>query len=62
MDPGSPAADAGLERGDVIREINREPVKDVQTFVHQVQEVKKGTALLLVQRGDNSLYAAVKIG
>jgi serine protease Do len=62
VEPGSPAAEAGIERGDVIRELNREPVKDVQTFVRQMERVKGGTALLLVQRGDSTLYAAVKIG
>ena len=62
VEPGSPAAEAGLERGDVIRELNRQPVKDVKNFVRGMERVKDGTALLLVQRGDSTLYAAVKIG
>jgi serine protease Do len=62
VEPGSPASKAGIEKGDVIRELNRQPVKDVKSFVRQMERIKEGTALLLVQRGDSSLYTAVKIG
>ena len=60
VEPGSPAADAGIQTGDVIREVNRKPVKDVDDFVQKVEKTKdQDNVLLLLQRGQNSLFAAV---
>jgi len=60
VEPGSPAADAGIQKGDVIQEVNRHPVKDVKEFVQMVQRTqKKETVLLFIQRGPNNLFAAV---
>jgi len=36
IEPGSPASDAGIQTGDVIREVNRKPVKDVEDFVQKI--------------------------
>ena len=35
VEPGSPAADAGIQKGDVIQEVNRKPIKDVEDFVQE---------------------------
>jgi serine protease Do len=60
VEPGSPADDAGIQRGDVIREVNRTPVKDADDFVQKMEKVKgKETVLLFIQRGQNNLFAAV---
>ena len=60
VEPGSPAADAGIQRGDVIQEVNRKPIKNAKDFVHQVEQAKKQESILLfIQRGQNSLFAAV---
>ena len=60
VEPGSAAANAGLQQGDVIREVNRKPVTNVQGFMKQVEQAKDGgSILLLVQRGENKMYAAV---
>jgi serine protease Do len=60
VEPGSPAANAGLQRGDVVREINRKSVKDAKEFMQKIEEAKSGGAiLLLVQRGENSLFITV---
>jgi serine protease Do len=60
VEPGSPASDAGIQTGDVIREVNRKPVKDVEDFVQKIEKVKdQDSVLLFVQRGQNSLFAAV---
>ena len=60
VESGSPAADAGIRRGDVIQEVNRSPVKNVDDFVQKVEKAKdQETVLLLIQRGQNSLFAAV---
>ncbi len=59
--PGSPADEAGLRRGDVILEVNREPVKDLASFRKALQATaKKKSVLLLVRRGDNTIFIAVK--
>jgi len=60
VEPGSPAADAGIRTGDVIREVNRKPVKDVQDFIQKIEKAKdQDNVLLFLQRGQNNLFAAV---
>ncbi|MHB8772337.1 MAG: DegQ family serine endoprotease [Syntrophales bacterium] len=60
VEPGSPAAEAMLQPGDVIQSVNRKPVKNVDDFVKSVEKAKGGgSLLLLVQRGQNTLFAAV---
>src|SRR5437870_7232727 len=41
VDAGGPAADAGLRRGDVILEVNRTPVKDVDAYRSEERRVGK---------------------
>jgi len=60
VEPGSPAADAGIQTGDVIQEVNRKPVKNVDDFLQKIEKAKeKESVLLLIQRGQNNLFAAV---
>ena len=60
VESGSPAADAGIQTGDIIREVNRKPVKDADDLVQKIEQVKdQGSILLLVQRGQNNMFAAV---
>jgi serine protease Do len=62
VEPGSPAADAGIQTGDVIREVNRKPVKGVQDFIQKIEKAKdQDNVLLLLQRGQNNLFAAVTV-
>jgi serine protease Do len=58
--PGSPAAEAGFRRGDVILEVNQEPIEDTDDFLAATEGADK--ALLLVRRGENSLFVAMKRG
>jgi serine protease Do len=58
--PGSPAAKADIRSGDVIQQVNKKPVKDVEDFKQQIENAKdKETILLLIQRGENTLFAAL---
>jgi serine protease Do len=60
VEPGSAAAEAGIQTGDVIQQVNRQPVKNADDFVQKVDKAKdKNSVLLLIQRGQNSLFAAV---
>jgi serine protease Do len=60
VEPGSPASDAGIQTGDVIRSVNQKPVRDVADFVNKAKSARgQENILLLVQRGKNNLYAAL---
>ena len=58
VSPSSRAAEAGLQRGDVIQEVNRKPVRNAADFERAVSGSKEET-LLLVNRRGNTLYLAV---
>ena len=59
---GSPAAEAGFERGDVIVEVNKKPVKSVSELRESVAKNGKGSPMLFrVQRQDASLFLTVTV-
>lgn len=59
--PNSKAEHAGLSEGDVITEINRQPIKSVQDFERVTAGLKKDqSGLLLVYRRGNALFLSVK--
>lgn len=55
VDPLSTAADAGLERGFVITEINQTPVSSKADFDNVVSRLPKGDVLLLRVAGDRGV-------
>jgi serine protease Do len=59
---GSPAADAGFERGDVIVEVDKKPVKSVAELRESVAKHGKGKPMLFrIQRQDASLFLSVTV-
>jgi serine protease Do len=61
VEPGTEAERAGLKRGDRIREVNRRPVASAAEVREALREFGRGGAvLLLVRRGERSLFAALK--
>ena len=61
VEPGSSADDAGFQEGDVIRQINRQSVKNTAEFQSLMKKVKGDkTVLFLVERGDARIFIAVK--
>jgi serine protease Do len=56
----SPARDAGLRRGDIIQQVNRQPVFSVTEFNRLVRAAGKQPVLLLVNRGGNAMYVVVQ--
>lgn len=60
VEPGSPAAKAGMRNGDVIQEINREPIKDADEFNRTVESLKdQENILFLIRRGESNLFIVV---
>ncbi len=58
--PGSPASEAGLQRGDVIEEVNRQPVTSVAQFQRAIRQAGTNTVVLSVNRQGNSVFVAVR--
>jgi serine protease Do len=62
VEAGSQAEKEGIQAGDVIREVNRQPVRNVRDFARMVGEVKSGDAVLLrLIRGENKFFVALKV-
>ena len=59
VDPDSTAAETGLERGDVIQEVNRKPVNSVEQFRAAVRAAANQPLLLLINRGGSSSYVVI---
>jgi serine protease Do len=60
VDPASAAAAADLERGDVIREVNRKPVRNVKEYTEALAEAHGQATLLLVSRGRATRFVVVQ--
>ena len=65
VDPGSEAADKGLQPGDVIARINGSPVRmpsDLARSIAQAKRQGRESVLLLVAGGDGERFVALKVG
>lgn len=61
VEPGSPAALAGLQRRDVITAVGPEAVKDEKSFGDAMGRLSPGeAAVLMVERGGKKTYAILK--
>ncbi|HJQ34911.1 MAG TPA: DegQ family serine endoprotease [Pyrinomonadaceae bacterium] len=61
VDPSGPAADAGLQQGDLIEQANRQPVKSVEDLRAAIQNAGDRPLLLLVTRGnEGSTFITVR--
>jgi serine protease Do len=59
--PGSIASDAGLEPGDVILEINKNKISNLDNYKKSMDSITEGqNVLFLIQRGANTIYVALK--
>jgi serine protease Do len=59
--PGSRAEEAGMQRGDLILEVNRQPVASVKDALDKINGAPdKDHLLLLVQRGHNKLFVPLE--
>src|SRR6266498_3504780 len=60
LDPGGPGADAGIREGDVILEVNRQPVRSVSDFTAAVQKSASRPVLVLVNRRGTVVYLTLR--
>ncbi|HKI51826.1 MAG TPA: DegQ family serine endoprotease [Geothermobacteraceae bacterium] len=60
VEPGSPAADAGIVRGSLILEVNRKPVTEPEQVQQALKENPGKPLLLLVRYKDGTRYLALK--
>ncbi len=60
--PGGAADEAGLEAGDVIKEVDRRRVPTAEEFEREMRSFKSGDVVaLLVMRGGVTVFVAVKV-
>ena len=61
VEPGSPAAEAGIQQGDVIVEVDRHAVNSVDDIKEKIDKSKdKDNLLLLVQRENGKFYVPLE--
>jgi serine protease Do len=61
VDPEGEAADAGITPGDVIKEINRQPVKSVKEYAEAIGKIKKGESVKIFIWRDKVGFVIAKI-
>jgi serine protease Do len=60
VDPAGNAANAGIRQGDLIQEVNRQPVTTVAQFNTAVAQSGAKPALVLIKRRNNVIYLTLK--
>ncbi|NIS74280.1 MAG: PDZ domain-containing protein, partial [Deltaproteobacteria bacterium] len=62
VSPGAPAYEAGIRKEDIIIDLNRKKVHDIDEYRKVIDSLEVGDMLsVLVQRKGNTLYLALKI-
>jgi serine protease Do len=59
VDPAGPAAEAGVQAGDIITQVNRQPVRSPADVTSALQRSTRST-LLLLNRGGQNFYISVQ--
>jgi len=62
VDPAGNAAAAGIRQGDLIQEVNRQPVRNIAEFNTAMQQSGAKPALVLIKRRNVVTYVTLKAG
>lgn len=54
-DPNGPAARAGIRSGDIIKSINKKPVKDIYEYMKRIKDLKKGQSVSMDIKRDGRI-------
>jgi S1-C subfamily serine protease len=60
VDPYGPAADAGIRRGDVIEQVNQQPVRSVADLRTAIERAGKNPLLLLVNHRGTTIFVTIR--
>ena len=60
VDPRSPAAALGLEKGDIITGVNRDEVKDIASLKKSLSSAKGNISALRIERDDSVIYITIR--
>ena len=62
VEPGSTADEAGIQRGDIIREVNGRPIRKLGDYQAAIAKIKKGEIIrFFVKRGERNLYITLRV-
>jgi Do/DeqQ family serine protease len=61
VEPNSPAAEAGLQTGDVIQEVNRQPIRTADDMRAAIAKSGDRPPVLLINRGGQTVFVPVPI-
>ncbi|MFH1977031.1 MAG: Do family serine endopeptidase [Pseudomonadota bacterium] len=61
VDPDGEAADAGIIQGDIIKEINRQPVKSLKDYTEAIGKIKKGESIKIFIWRDKVGFVIAKL-
>jgi serine protease Do len=63
VEDGTAAAEAGVQRGDIVKQLNGQTIRTMADFERLTRDMKEGDPLtVLLQRGAMSLYVAFRVG
>ena len=60
VDPAGPAAEAGIARGDVIEEVNRQPIRSADDLRAAITRSGNRPALFLLNRRGETIYLTIR--
>jgi Do/DeqQ family serine protease len=60
VDPAGPAVEGGIQRGDVIQEVNRQPVKSADDLRAGIEKNGAKPALVLINRRGETIFLTVR--
>jgi serine protease Do len=62
VEPGSATDEAGIHRGDIIREINGQAIRKLSDYQAAISKIKKGEIIrFFIKRGERNLYVTLRV-